>query len=84
MDTDEGLDLLGNICYQGFDKMIIHAKSITSDFFELKNEIAGQILQKFSNYRMPLAIVGDFTRLVEGECHIHPHSATGYGETGLR
>ena len=42
--------------------MIIHERCITSDFFDLKNGIAGEILQKFSNYRMPLAIVGDFTR----------------------
>lgn len=59
---EDGLDLLGNIYYQGFDKMIIHEKSITPDFFDLKSGIAGEILQKFSNYRMPLAIVGDFTQ----------------------
>lgn len=59
---EEGLDLLGNIYYQGFDKMIIHERCITPDFFDLKNGIAGELLQKFSNYRMPLAIVGDFTR----------------------
>lgn len=59
---EEGLNLLGNIYYQGFDKMIIHEKNITPDFFDLKSGIAGEILQKFSNYRMPLAIVGDFTQ----------------------
>ena len=59
---EDGLDLLGNIYYQGFDKMIIHEKSITPDFFDLKSGIAGEILQKFSNYRMPLAIVGDYTQ----------------------
>ncbi|MDD2313240.1 MAG: DUF4180 domain-containing protein [Proteiniphilum sp.] len=59
---EDGLGLLGNIYYQGFDKMIIHEQSITPDFFDLKNGIAGEILQKFSNYRMPLAIVGDFTQ----------------------
>lgn len=59
---EDGLDLLGNIYYQGFHKMIIHEKSITPDFFDLKSGIAGEILQKFSNYRMPLAIVGDFTQ----------------------
>jgi len=59
--AEDGLDLLGNLYYQGFDKIIIHEKNITPDFFDLKNGIAGEILQKFSNYRMPLAIVGDFT-----------------------
>lgn len=60
--TEDGLELLGNLYYQGFDGIIIHAKSITSDFFDLKNRLAGDILQKFSQYRMPLVIVGDFSK----------------------
>lgn len=60
--TEDGLDLLGNLYYQGFDKIIIHEKNITADFFDLKTKIAGDILQKFTQYRMPLAIVGDFSK----------------------
>jgi hypothetical protein len=56
----DGLDLLGNLYYQGFDKIILHEKNITPSFFDLKNGLAGEILQKFSNYRVRLAIVGDF------------------------
>ena len=59
--AEDGLDLLGNIYYQGFDKMIIHEKNLTPDFFDLKNGLAGEVLQKFSNYRIRLAIVGDFS-----------------------
>lgn len=58
-ETD-GLDLLGNLYYQGFDSVIIHQQNLTSSFFDLKNGMAGEILQKFSNYRMRLAIVGEF------------------------
>lgn len=61
-NTLDGLDLLGNLYYQEFDKIIIHEKNITSDFFDLKNGMAGEILQKFSNYRVRLAIVGDFSK----------------------
>jgi hypothetical protein len=57
----DALDLLGNIYYQGFDSMILHEKNITPDFFDLKNGMAGEILQKFSNYRVALALVGDFS-----------------------
>lgn len=57
--TDDGLDLLGNLYYQGFDKIIIYEKNITPEFFDLKTGIAGEILQKFSTYRVRLAIVGD-------------------------
>lgn len=60
--TEDGLDLLGNLYYQDFDKIIIHEKNILPDFFALKNGIAGEILQKFSNYRVRLAIIGDFTK----------------------
>jgi hypothetical protein len=58
--ADDGLDILGNLGYQDFDKIIIHEKNITPAFFELKTGLAGEILQKFSTYRVRLAIVGDF------------------------
>lgn len=61
-NTEDGLELLGNLSYQGFDKIIIHEKNITSDFFDLKTKMAGNILQKFAQYPMPLAIVGDFSK----------------------
>lgn len=61
-NIEDGLDLLGNLYYQDFDKIIIYDKNITPDFFDLKNGIAGEILQKFSNYRVRLAIVGDFSK----------------------
>ena len=60
--TEDGLDLLGNLNYQGFDKIIIHEKNIIHDFFELKTKSAGDILQKFTQYQMPLTIVGDFSK----------------------
>ncbi len=57
----DGLDLMGNVYYQGFDTIILHKQNLTQDFFDLKNGMAGEILQKFSNYRMRLVIVGDFS-----------------------
>lgn len=60
--TEDGLDLLGNLYYQGFDKIIIHEKNITPEFFDLRTKIAGEILQKFVQYQMPLIIVGDFSK----------------------
>ena len=60
-NTGDGTDLVGNLYYQGFDKVILHAKNITPQFFDLSTGIAGEILQKFSTYRVQLAIVGDFS-----------------------
>ncbi|MDR6372022.1 hypothetical protein J2795_003320 [Chryseobacterium bernardetii] len=60
--AQDGLDLMGDIYYQGFDKVILHEKNITPEFFDLKTKMAGEILQKFSNYRIGLAIVGNFNK----------------------
>lgn len=60
--TEDGLDLIGNLSYQGFDKIIIYEKNIIPDFFDLKTKIAGDIIQKFTQYQMPLTIVGDFSK----------------------
>ncbi|MEI3789580.1 MULTISPECIES: DUF4180 domain-containing protein [unclassified Chryseobacterium] len=60
--VQDGLDLFGDLYYQGCDKLIIYEKNLTPEFFDLKTKIAGDILQKFSNYRMSLAIIGDFEK----------------------
>ena len=60
--AQDALDLIGNCSYQGADKIILHKKNITEDFFDLKTGLAGEVLQKFSNYRMQLVIVGDFSQ----------------------
>jgi hypothetical protein len=60
-NIQDGLQLLVDLYYQDFGKIVIYKKNITSDFFDLKNGLAGEILQKFSNYRVQLVIVGDFS-----------------------
>ncbi|WP_138990396.1 DUF4180 domain-containing protein [Larkinella sp. C7] len=60
-NPEDGLQLVVDLYYQDFDRMILYEKSITPDFFDLKTGLAGEILQKFSNYRVRLAIIGDFT-----------------------
>ncbi|GAB3519312.1 DUF4180 domain-containing protein [Emticicia fontis] len=61
-EVQDALDIMANAAYAGATTLIFHEKNITPDFFDLKTGIAGDILQKFSNYQMPLAIVGDFSR----------------------
>lgn len=61
-EAEDGLDVLGNLYYQGFDKVIIKEQNIIADFFDLKTGLAGEILQKFANYRVRLVIVGDFSK----------------------
>jgi hypothetical protein len=61
-DAQDALDVMANCSYQGADRIIWHEKNIAADFFDLKTGLAGEVLQKFSNYRVRLAIVGDFSK----------------------
>jgi hypothetical protein len=61
-EVQDGIDLLGELYYQNLNKVILQEKNINADFFDLRTGIAGEILQKFSNYRVQLAIVGDFSK----------------------
>ncbi|RNI22355.1 DUF4180 domain-containing protein [Rufibacter latericius] len=60
--VQDAIDLIGNSGYQGAQKVIVRKENLHPDFFDLKTKLAGEILQKFSNYQMQLAIVGDFTQ----------------------
>jgi len=60
-NVNDALDLMANVRYQECDKMILRKEQITDDFFELKTGLAGEILQKYTNYQMRVAIVGEFT-----------------------
>ncbi|MGV3600824.1 MAG: DUF4180 domain-containing protein [Dyadobacter fermentans] len=59
--TDDGLQIMADLYYQGHDAVVLHERNITPHFFDLKTGIAGEILQKFTTYRVRLAIVGDFS-----------------------
>ena len=59
---EDGSQLVADIYYQDFDRIVLYEKNITPLFFNLKNGIAGEILQKFSNFRVRLAIIGDFEK----------------------
>lgn len=60
-NVQDSLDLMATVRHNyDCDKIIINKKNITEDFFELKTCIAGEIMQKYTNYDMSLAIIGDF------------------------
>ena len=61
-DSQDALDLMANCGYKESRKIIIKDYNLVSDFFDLKTGIAGEILQKFSNYDVKLAIIGDFSK----------------------
>ncbi len=61
-EPQDALDLMATIMHMyDCNRIVISESSITKSFFDLKTGIAGEILQKFSNYQTKLAIVGDFS-----------------------
>lgn len=56
--TQEFLQMIMDSCAEA---IIVHAKNIDESFFELRSGLAGDMLQKVVNYRLRLAIVGDFS-----------------------
>jgi hypothetical protein len=57
----DALDLIGTASYYGADSVIIPMERLSPDFFSLKTRFAGEVLQKFVNYSMRAAIVGNFS-----------------------
>lgn len=61
-EVQDALDLMATVSYDvGCNKLLIHKSNLTEDFFELRTKLAGDILQKYVNYGVKLAIVGDYS-----------------------
>ncbi|MBE6068374.1 MAG: DUF4180 domain-containing protein [Clostridium lundense] len=61
-DVQSSLDFIGTVRYEtDCDRIILNKSAICEEFFDLKTRLAGEILQKFINYHMKIAIVGDFS-----------------------
>jgi len=58
-------DLIGK-AYEDFcEFVVIPVERLTDEFFQLKTRIAGEIAQKFVNYRIHLVVLGDISNHVE-------------------
>lgn len=61
-DTQSALDFMMSVQYEtGTNRIMLYQKEIAEDFFVLSTRLAGDILQKFINYHVKLAIIGDFS-----------------------
>ncbi len=56
------LDWMASASYEGATSLILHEETLNPEFFDLKTKLAGDILQKAANYRMKVAIVGEFSK----------------------
>ncbi|WP_239613716.1 DUF4180 domain-containing protein [Cohnella mopanensis] len=60
-DVQGALDLMATVNYnEGCSKLIIRHENITEIFFDLSTRLAGDILQKYTNYQVKLAIIGNY------------------------
>ncbi|MFA0816693.1 MAG: DUF4180 domain-containing protein [Anaerofustis sp.] len=64
--VSDALDVLANARYlMDCTGLMIPKECFSADFFDLQSGLAGEIFQKFINYRMKLAIIGDITEYAE-------------------
>ena len=61
-DVNSALDLMATVRYEtDCDRMILDKSALAEDFFKLSTKLAGDVLQKYINYQMKIAIIGDFS-----------------------
>lgn len=61
----QALDCIGDAGYQGAQWVAVPAERFDEAFFRLNTRVAGEIIQKFVQYRMGLAVLGDISRHTE-------------------
>lgn len=62
VDVQSALDFIATVQYEAdSNRIIINQALLSESFFDLKTRFAGEILQKFINYGVKMAIVGDFS-----------------------
>ena len=62
-DVQSALDLAMTVKYEtGCANIAIVKEAVAEDFFVLSTRLAGEILQKYTNYGIRLAVFGDFSK----------------------
>lgn len=62
-DAQSALDLAMTVKYEtGAQRILLDKRAVCEEFFILSSGLAGEVLQKFINYQMKMAIYGDFSR----------------------
>ncbi len=65
LDNDRAvMDLIGEAMANSAELVVIPVGRFSPSFFELRTRLAGDLLQKFINYRLRLAIVGDLSKML--------------------
>ncbi|MDR2655783.1 MAG: DUF4180 domain-containing protein [Oscillospiraceae bacterium] len=61
-DGQSALDFMASISYGcNVGKIALNKAAVAEDFFRLSTGLAGEVAQKFVNFRIQFAIIGDFS-----------------------
>jgi len=56
-NEQDALDIIGNA---PSEYIVLYEHNFENDFFDLRTRKLGDVLQKFTNYRIKLAVIGNF------------------------
>lgn len=58
--AQDALDMIATVSYEHHcNRIAVYKSSFSNDFFVLSTGMAGEVLQKFMNFRAKLAIIGE-------------------------
>ncbi|MDF2926173.1 MAG: hypothetical protein K0R57_5087 [Paenibacillaceae bacterium] len=63
----DALDLIGTCMGNDVNLLLLHDEVLSDDFFQLRTGLAGNMVQKFINYRIKLAVVAGDTQRMKGK-----------------
>jgi Domain of unknown function (DUF4180) len=59
----DAVDVMGEAMAASATLVVVPISRLDPTFFQLRTGLAGEILQKFVNYRLKLVILGDYSQL---------------------
>jgi Domain of unknown function (DUF4180) len=62
----DALDLVADVIHHGAEMILVPVERLDDGFFQLRTGVAGEIIQKFMNYRLRVVILGNISRHVDG------------------
>ena len=69
-DAQSALELAMSVKHEtGADRFVVPKRAVCEDFFILSTGLAGEVLQKLTNYHMKAAFYGDYSRYTSKPLH---------------
>ena len=69
-DVQDALEFVMSVQYEtNAERIVLNQEAFADDFYHLKTGLAGEILQKFVNYHIKIAIYGYFRQYMSQSFH---------------